>query len=34
MQVLNAIPAACEARPGFATMASLPLNRSHTGFGG
>jgi 2,4-diaminopentanoate dehydrogenase len=33
MQVLNAVPAVCGAAPGFATMASLPLVRSHTGFG-
>ena len=33
MQVLNAVPAVCDAAPGFATMASLPLVRSHTGFG-
>ena len=33
MQVLNAVPAVCDAPPGFATMASLPLVRSHTGFG-
>src|SRR5258705_1119496 len=33
MQVLNAVPAVCDATPGFATMASLPLIRSHTGFG-
>jgi 2,4-diaminopentanoate dehydrogenase len=33
MQVLNAVPAVCESPPGFATMASLPLIRSHTGFG-
>jgi len=32
MQVLNAVPAICAAPPGFATMASLPLIRSHTGF--
>ena len=32
MQVLNAVPAVCDAEPGFATMASLPLIRSHTGF--
>ena len=32
MQILNAVPAVCEAEPGFATMASLPLIRSHTGF--
>jgi hypothetical protein len=32
MQVLNAVPAVCDAPPGFATMASLPLIRSHTGF--
>jgi hypothetical protein len=33
LQVLNAVPAICEAPPGFATMASLPLIRSQTGFG-
>jgi len=33
MQVLNAVPAVCAAPPGFATMASLPLIRSATGFG-
>jgi hypothetical protein len=33
MQVLNAVPAACNAAPGFATMATLPLIRSATGFG-
>lgn len=33
MQVVNAIPAVCDAPPGFATMADLPLIRSHTGFG-
>jgi hypothetical protein len=33
MQVLNAVPAVCGAAPGFATMASLPLIRSQTGFG-
>jgi hypothetical protein len=32
MQVLNAVPAVCAAPPGFATTASLPLIRSHTGF--
>lgn len=32
MQVLNAVPAVCEAPPGFATSASLPLIRSHAGF--
>ncbi len=32
MQVLNAVPAVCEAPPGFATMATLPLIRSYTGF--
>ncbi|OBK30701.1 dihydrodipicolinate reductase [Mycobacterium asiaticum] len=32
MQVLNAVPAVCAAPAGFATMASLPLVRSHTGF--
>ncbi|HKH51957.1 MAG TPA: dihydrodipicolinate reductase, partial [Mycobacterium sp.] len=33
MQVLNAVPAVCDAAPGFATTASLPLIRSQTGFG-
>lgn len=33
MQVLNAVPAVCAAPAGFATMADLPLIRSHTGFG-
>jgi hypothetical protein len=33
MQVLNAVPAVCKAPPGFATMSSLPLIRSHKGFG-
>lgn len=33
MQVVNAIPAVCAAPAGFATMADLPLIRSHTGFG-
>jgi hypothetical protein len=33
MQVLNAVPAVCEAAPGFATTATLPLVRSVTGFG-
>ncbi len=33
MQILNAVPAVCAAPPGFATMATLPLIRSHTGFG-
>jgi hypothetical protein len=33
IQVLNAVPAVCDAAPGFATMAALPLVRSHTGFG-
>jgi hypothetical protein len=33
MQVLNAVAAVCEAEPGFATMATLPLIRSYTGFG-
>ena len=33
MQVLNAVPAVCDAAPGFATTASLPLVRSHIGFG-
>jgi 2,4-diaminopentanoate dehydrogenase len=34
MQVLNAVRAICDAPPGFATAASLPLIRSHVGFGG
>jgi hypothetical protein len=34
MQVLNAVPAVCEAPPGFATNATLPLIRSGTGFTG
>jgi hypothetical protein len=33
MQVLNAVPAVCDAPPGFATTASLPLVRSRVGFG-
>ncbi|MBP1821605.1 hypothetical protein J3E61_005227 [Mycobacterium sp. OAE908] len=33
MQVVNAIPAVCDAAAGFATMADLPLIRSYTGFG-
>jgi hypothetical protein len=32
MQVLNAVAAVCEAPPGFATSATLPLIRSHAGF--
>ena len=32
MQVLNAVPAVCDAPPGFATNATLPLIRSGTGF--
>ena len=32
MQVLNAVSAVCEAPPGFATSATLPLIRSHAGF--
>lgn len=32
MQVLNAVPEVCDAAPGFATLATLPLIRSHTGF--
>jgi len=32
MQVLNAVPSICHAAPGFVTMASLPLIRSHAGF--
>jgi 2,4-diaminopentanoate dehydrogenase len=34
MQVLNAVPAVCEAPAGFATNATLPLIRSATGFKG
>jgi hypothetical protein len=33
MQAVNAIPALCEADPGIATMADLPLVRSGLGFG-
>lgn len=33
MQAVNAIPAVCEAPPGIATMADLPLIRSGMGFG-
>ncbi|MFV9635655.1 dihydrodipicolinate reductase [Mycobacterium neumannii] len=33
MQVLNAVPAIAAAPAGFATMADLPLIRSHIGFG-
>ncbi|MCW2565420.1 MAG: hypothetical protein JWQ31_3980, partial [Mycobacterium sp.] len=33
MQVLNAVPAVCDAPPGFASTASLPLVRSRVGFG-
>uniref|UniRef100_A0A5Q5BNL2 Dihydrodipicolinate reductase n=1 Tax=Mycobacterium sp. (strain MCS) TaxID=164756 RepID=A0A5Q5BNL2_MYCSS len=33
MQVLNAVPAVCAAPVGFATSATLPLIRSHVGFG-
>ncbi|KUH67734.1 dihydrodipicolinate reductase [Mycolicibacterium novocastrense] len=33
MQVLNAVPAIVAAPAGFATMADLPLIRSHIGFG-
>ncbi|MFI5505852.1 dihydrodipicolinate reductase [Mycobacterium sp. NPDC051804] len=32
MQVLNAVAAVCQAPPGFATSATLPLIRSQTGF--
>ncbi len=32
MQVLNAVPAVCEAPPGFATTASLPLIRNQHSF--
>lgn len=34
MQVLNAVPAVCQAPPGFAGTASLPQIHSHTGFAG
>ena len=33
MQAVNAIPAVCAAAAGIATMADLPLVRSHVGFG-
>jgi 2,4-diaminopentanoate dehydrogenase len=33
MQAINAIPAVCDAPPGIATMADLPLIRSGKGFG-
>jgi hypothetical protein len=33
MQAVNAIPAVCDAAPGIATMADLPLIRSGLGFG-
>lgn len=33
MQVLNAVPAVCDAPAGFATSASLPLIRNHNAFG-
>lgn len=33
MQVLNAVPAVCDAAPGFATIADLPAVRSLIGFG-
>lgn len=33
MQVLNAVPAVCDAPPGFATSAGLPVVRSYNGFG-
>ncbi|MGA5465890.1 dihydrodipicolinate reductase [Mycobacterium sp. NPDC050041] len=33
MQILNAVPAVCEAPAGFATTATLPLIRSARGFG-
>ncbi|MEV3902027.1 dihydrodipicolinate reductase [Mycobacterium sp. NPDC050551] len=33
MQILNAVPAVCEAPTGFATTATLPLIRSARGFG-
>ena len=32
MQLLNALSAVCQAPPGFATSATLPLIRSHAGF--
>lgn len=32
MQVLNAVTAVCQAPPGFATSATLPMIRSQTGF--
>jgi hypothetical protein len=32
MQVVNAVPAVCDAAPGFATSADLPLIRSSVGF--
>ena len=32
MQILNAVAAVCQAAPGFATSATLPLIRSHAGF--
>jgi hypothetical protein len=32
MQILNAVPAVCQAPPGFATSATLPLVRSFAGF--
>lgn len=31
-KALNAVPAVCQAPPGFASPATLPLIRSHTGF--
>jgi len=31
--VVTTVPAVCDAAPGFATTATLPLVRSHTGFG-
>jgi hypothetical protein len=33
MQAINAVPAVCDAAPGIATMADLPLIRSGLGFG-
>jgi 2,4-diaminopentanoate dehydrogenase len=33
MQVLNSVSAVCQAAPGLATTATLPLIASHTGFG-
>jgi hypothetical protein len=33
MQILNAVPAVCAAKPGFATIVDLPPVRSLIGFG-